>query len=95
MKIKLILLIIFLSISSVAKNTTVWIDVTHSMDCKQFAYIGKNGKCYAGPNSELIEYFNSFEKEAFALKWLWNHGKNKQKLKSNLYYNRYFTDRNL
>lgn len=95
MKIKLILFTVFLSFASAAKNNEVWIDVTHSLDCKKFAYVGKDGKCYIGPNSELMEYFYSFEKEAYAMRWLWNHGKSKEFLRKEDYYKRYFTDRNL
>lgn len=95
MKNKLLLFILFISLPSIAKNATVWYDITHKFDCREFAYVGKDGKCYLGPNDEIISRFRDIEKEAYAIRWIWNHGKSKEELKSNPYYNRYFTDRSL
>jgi hypothetical protein len=42
-----------------------WIDITHTLDCKDFAYVGKDGECYLGPNDEIMSKFKYLEKDAY------------------------------
>lgn len=86
---KLIFLyVIFLTPSLVHSEQDLWVDVTHSLECKQIGYEVDN-KCYFGPNDYQVHTFLTYEKnlwDSVKYPWLFNHGKSKDELDNNPYY---------
>lgn len=89
MKNILLLCVIFLTPNFVHSEQGLWIDVTHSLECKDIGYEGIDGKCYFGPNDFYVSTFLTYEKnllEKVKYPWVFNHGKSKDELDSNPYY---------
>lgn len=89
LKIKLLLCVIFLTPTLVHSEQDLWIDVTHSLECKDIGIPGPDGQCYFGPSDLQVSTFLTYEKklwESVSYTWLWNHGQSKKELDSNPYY---------
>jgi len=64
--IKYSLVFLTLFVSPAADTTErPWIDVTHTMECKDIAYVGPDGECYLGFNSYVMERFKRIEMNAY------------------------------
>lgn len=60
-----------LTMGKTKQRTSEWQDVTHAFNCKQIAYVGKDGRCYFGKQDEVVQYFERFDKLAYYRGALW------------------------
>ncbi len=82
------LLLIFIACRA-ASEVEIWIDVTHSLECEDIGFRGKDGNCYLGPNDEAISNMRDTEnslKKASEYLWQYNHGRPKSELDGNGFY---------